>query len=342
MPQSLDHDRQTEPENYDSRFSEVHVNIGGKIYCYLTVPYPGCTKTPSCDFCAFKGTGIAGLTFDELLKIAIVRKANQGMNKAADTLVFLNNGNALHPDEMDPEVILRRVPQAVAAHPNCKALEIEVSVADLLECHAWDKLLEIKRNLAGKELRVRLPIEYANNELLERHHKGVTLDDIDMVIRSLTMFKIPWVGYTLFGGVDMTSKKARQVAVDTGKYSMDRGARMVCLNGLFMTESMKAAQERTGQQLYIPTIDDLMHVLPILSQHAATKKPKPLIKVDVAEEDPRLNIVQYPYDIPANNEETWPRMAGLMRDFNGSQNADVLSIWMMQNQMRSEATRSLQ
>jgi len=341
MSEFMDPLQRREPEDLEARFFEDGVNIGGKSFFYLTIPYPGCTKAIPCEFCAFAGTGIPGLKVDERLGRTVVQKVQQGLARHSDTLVLLNNGNILNSNEMYPPAILEHVPQVVACHPSCRALEIEVSVKDLLSDSIWEKLRTIRQNLAGKELRVRVAVEYADDALLARHRKGTNMADVGSAIGALSAEGIPWIGYALLGGMEMTSEEAQRAAIQTGQYIMDRGARMLSVNGLFLTEGMRKTQMQTGRQVYLPSIDDLIKVLRALTAHGALKGAKPLIKIGLAEEDGGLKIVEYPYCLPADDSGIRQRMIGILRDFNGDQKYETFFIGVMQNWAKTEAFRKI-
>jgi hypothetical protein len=216
-----------------------------------------------------------------------------------------------------------------------------VSVRDLLLDSIWEKIRTIRQNLSGKELRVRVGVEYADDALLSRHGKGICVSDIDHAVGALASEGIPWVGYALLGGIEMTAGEARDAAVRTGKYVMDHGARMLSINGIFLTESMRETQARTGRQVYPPSIEDLIEVLRTLMAHNSSMGGRPLIKIGLAEEDGGLKIVEYPYCLPADDTGVRRRMIGILRDFNGSQEYETFFIGVIQNWAKTEAFRRL-
>lgn len=310
------------------------------MYSYITVPYPGCSKPVACDFCAFHGTGMKGLTPDRPFGLMVTDRVKRNLSKTKPkTLVIFNNGNILHPEEMDPTAILEDIPRAVADDETCQALELEIAIRDLAGDPIWENIGHIRRNLGAKELRMRLSVEYSDDELLGRHHKGTDLRMIETAIARVNRERIPWIGYALLGGMDMTAEEAKAAAIRTGKFIVDRNARMLGVNGIYLTEGMV---RRPGvDRIYLPTVDDLIITVRTLSEHARTKDHPPLIKVGLAEEDGGIPIVKYPYVIPMDDEPTRRRMIGVLSDFNGSQNFADFMVGVYQNWAQHEAFRTL-
>ncbi|GEM_PF-3805812 len=315
-------------------------NIGGETYLYLTIPYPSCTKPEPCDFCAFHGTGIPGLKPDRMFGKTVAKKVRHYLAiRKPQTLVLFNNGNILNPAEMDQTAILEDVPQAVAEDDVCQALELEIGIKDLLKQLTWDKIGRIRVNLSGKQLRLRLSVEYADDDLLKRHNKGITLEEIEEVIGRVNEEGVPWIGYALLGGKGMTGEAAQETAAKTGEFIIDRRARMIGVNGIYLTEGMR---KRPGaDEMYLPTIDDLIKTMKALTDYAVSTGVRPLTKVGLAEEDGGIKIVEYPYSIPTNDDRARLRMTDILRDFNESQNYDDFFSGVIQNWARFESFRSI-
>lgn len=344
MPESLHQVRQPESADLDAEFCESIIDIDGETFCYLTVPPSGCKKRKSCCFCAFKGAGIPGMKIDDRWREAVGRRVTQSVAGDIEALFITNDGNMFHPAEMHPGTILEDVPRAVAGSSTCNALEFEVGVEYLLLGSTWEKLQTIRQNLSGKELRVRVGVEYADNELLARNLKEVTMQDVDNAVSALSSTGIPWIGYAMFGGVEMTSEEAKQAAIQTGKFIMNRGARRLALNGLFVTEDMKAEEQQTGRRLYVPTMEDLLEVLEALSAHRISQSRSTPIKVgldEVRDEDRRVHAVQYPYGIPVADPQERNRLMSILSDFDRCQTFETFQVEVMRNWAKTEASQCL-
>jgi hypothetical protein len=277
---------------------------------------------------------------DERWREVVGKQVECSVAKGTQTLVFLNNGNILNSAEMDPETILEHVPRLVANSP-CNALEIEVGVESLLEPQVQAKLHMIQKNLLGKQLRVRVAVEYADDRLLSQNRKGTTMKNVDGAITALSSAAIPWVGYALLGGAEMTSEEAKHAAIQTGKYIMDLGARMLSINGIFVTDTMKEAQEKTGRRMYLPSMEDLLGVLKTLSDYRSFEAYDTLIKVGLEEEDEALRIVEYPYGLSSDEPMAKKKLTGILSDFNRSQSFDVFLVAGIQNVTRVGVSQRL-
>lgn len=333
--------RHSDSVELDAGFHQTEIVIGGEKYCYLMVPSPGCRKIPRCIGCAFRDTGTPGLQLDEQWRQAVMRHVDFCLETGAQALVFLNNGDMLDPGQMNLATLLEHVPQAVAKSSSCQRLEIEIGVGRLGTEDARKQIDTIRRNLSGKPLVVRVAVEHADDVLLSRMRKGVTVEDTTRAIEWLTSNGIPWIGYALLGGVTKTSAEAVQAAIHTGMYIIDHGAHMLSINGFFETKEMREAQERTGEEMYVPSMEDLRSVLQTLCAHRADRAYPTLIKVGMEEETAALRIVRYPYGIPTDDTEVRREMMALLGDFNNRQSLSVFDVGDLQRQARATANRQL-
>lgn len=317
------------------------ININEETFCYLTVPPSGCKKKKSCGFCVYAGTGVPGLKIDDQWREAVARRVNQSVAGDAKVLFITNDGNMFHPAEMHPRTILEDVPTAVANSPACNALEFEVGVEYLLLDSTWEKLQMIRKNLLGKELRIRVAVEYADDELLLRHQKEVTMRDIDAAVSRLSSSGIPWIGYAMFGGVEMTSEETEQAAVQTGKFIIDRGAIRLALNGLVVSKKMEEHLQ-TGRKIYVPTMENLLVVLKALTDHQISQNRQTPIKVgldEVEDAERRLHVVEYPYGIPIADPQEGKRLMGILSDFDRRQVFETFLTGVIQNLARENVLK---
>lgn len=206
-----------------------------------------------------------------------------------DSAVLYSGGNVLRPEEMFSRTVLVDVPRYIAANETCKAYELEARIDDVLSFR--DNLIEIKKNLRGKKLRLRLGIEFFDDGLLERHQKGITRKQIVEAVDFLNGSGIEWNGYVLFGGLDLKREDAINVAIRTAEFMIKNGAFKVSINGTFTTQSI---ERKFGKRIYVPDYRDLVCVLKSACECRDKIKSMVVFKTGFREEDME-NMVRIPY-----------------------------------------------
>ena len=268
------------------------IQVGSERVLYITIPYRGCTQHPRCLFCGVQEAGRRDLKIDRALGDAVYAQVKKLVDlHQPSSLVLYNGGNILRPAEMFEKTIVSDVPGFVARHASLQAYELEARADDIIR--QVGSLRTIQTNLTGKKLRIRLGIEFCDDELLRRHRKGISVSQIEEAVALLNDLHIEWNGYALLGGLDLNSEKARAAAVQTGRFMLDKQAYKVSINGLFATKRIAAA---FGQRIYVPDFEDLRHVLENLCVYRKESASSALFKVGF-EEEMTENVLLFPYAI---------------------------------------------
>lgn len=296
--------------------------IGSEKLLYIVVPNRGCTQSPQCLFCAFQITANPSLKIDRAFGREVVKRVHGFIQQYnPDFVVLYNSGNILRPSEMYQPAITEDIPLMIAQDHHCRGMEIEIRADDVARFK--NSIQDIVKNLSGKILRVRLGIEFADRELLERHQKQITISDINAAVKVLNELQIPWNGYALLGGLDLGREEARRSTVKTGKYIIDHHAFKISINGLFLTEGL---QRSLGQRIYIPDLDDLRFVLVELAAYVKQKGVRILFKVGFEEdfeEEAEEKIVRFPY---VSEECGLRKVIAMLRKFNIRQDVKLLKV----------------
>ena len=304
----------TEPnvENYDSSLVEV----GNERVLYITIPYKGCTQCPKCLFCGVQEQPDRDLKIDKNFGDEVLARVKDFTNvNSPDSIVLYNGGNILRPAEMFQETVLVDVPDFVASHPTLQAYELEARVDDVVQFS--ENLKIVKDNLREKKLRMRVGIEFFDDELLKRHKKGVDTAQIQQAVNLLNKLGIEWNGYALLGGLDMSREEARNATVQSGKFMVDNKAYKVSINGVFVTDRLNRG---FAERIYVPDYQDLVFVLNQLCTHRDAEASKTLFKVGFEEEDTR-SVVRFHY---ATSMEKVREISDKLRGFNLSQDPKIL------------------
>ncbi|MFA6096267.1 MAG: hypothetical protein WC788_01405 [Candidatus Paceibacterota bacterium] len=241
-------------------------------------------------FCGVQGRQDRSLKLNESFGSEILSMVADLVNEhSPDSLVLYNGGNILRPQEMYQPVILSDIPKFLASHPTCNFYEIESRVDDIL---LYGKSIEmIKDNLGRKKLRIRLGIEYYDDNLLWRHRKGITQAQINKAVGFLNESGTEWNGYVLLGGLDMDQPEARTSAKKTAKFMADKGAFRISINAMFTTGEL---ERNFGRRIYVPVYSDLTTVLGELFSYCKRQKKTVIFKVGFEEEDIR-SMVRMPF-----------------------------------------------
>ncbi|MFC1810936.1 hypothetical protein ACFLZH_05530 [Patescibacteria group bacterium] len=284
------------------------LDLGEEKVLYISLPFKGCTVIPKCLFCGIRDAANKALCIDDEFGAEVLGKTDEFLNQYnPDSVVLYTGGNILRPAEMYQETIAQDIPDLISSHSTCNAYELEVRPDDIVQLQAI--IIKIKANLGQKKLRVRTGIEYYDDELLERHRKGVNIAQIQEAVNLLNAENIEWNGYALLGGLDMTKEEAREAAIKTGKFMLDNNAFRISINGMFVTNK---THQSFGERIYIPDYSDLIYVLTELCKYRDTIKNKTIIKVGFEEEDIK-NVFKLPYSDQENVENK-------LREFNKTQN----------------------
>lgn len=304
----------TEPkiENYDSSLVEV----GNERVLYITIPYKGCTQCPRCLFCGVQEQPNRDLKIDKNFGDEVLARVKDFTNvNSPDSIVLYNGGNILRPAEMFQETALVDIPDFVASHPILQAYELEARADDVVQFSK--NLKTIQDNLKGKKLRIRIGIEFFDDELLKRHRKGVDTAQIQQAVNLLNELGIEWNGYALLGGLDMSREEARNATAYSGKFMVDNKAYKVSINGVFVTDRLNKG---FAERIYVPDYQDLVFVLNQLCAYRDAKASKTLFKVGFEEEDTR-SVVRFPY---ATRAQEVKEVSDKLRKFNLSQSSKTL------------------
>lgn len=300
-------------ENYDSSLVEV----GGERVLYITIPYKGCTQCPRCLFCGVQERPNKDLKIDENFGNEVFTKVKESTDiNSPDSIVLYNGGNILRPAEMFQETVLADIPEFVASHPTLQSYELEARADDVVQF--VESLKTIQTNLRGKKLRIRLGIEFFDDELLKRHRKGITTEQIQQAVNLINKHGIEWNGYALLGGLDMSKGEARDTTTKSGEFMIDNNAYKVSVNGVFVTDRLDRG---FADRIYVPDYQDLVFVLNQLCAYRDRKSSNTLFKVGFEEEDTR-DVVRFPY---ASNEEEVRKVAEKLREFNLRQDPKYLA-----------------
>lgn len=272
------------------KYTSTLVEVGSERVLYITLPYIGCTQNPKCIFCGVRGGSDRSLKLDGSFGKEILSIVCDLVNEyLPDSLVLYNGGNILRPKEMYQLAILFEIPKFLAGHPVCNTYEIESRVDDILLYQ--ESIQTIKANLGRKNLRIRLGIEYCDDNLLWRHRKGITQEQIKKAVNFLNESGIEWNGYALLGGLDMDYSEARISAKRTAKFMVDNGAFKISINGMFTTRELERS---FGRRIYVPSYSDLAGVLKELFNYCRKQQSTPIFKVGFEEEDIG-SMVRIPY-----------------------------------------------
>lgn len=268
-------------EDCDSQdYEAVVTNIADEDVLCVAIPYKGCTVIPPCLFCGVRERANKALEIDAGFGEEVLRRFKLFIEEyGPDSVAYYSGGNVLRPEEMHQPTVLEDIPKYIAGRSDCMSYEIEVRVDDVLKY--LDSLKIIITNLGGKNLIVRLGVEFFDDDILKKHRKGVDVRQIQKAVDVLNELGIQWHGYVMFGGVDMCKKDAIDVAIKTGKFMVDNNAHRISINGLFVTEKMSS---RVGNRVYVPTYEDLMQVLTELSEYCEGKDVSPKFRVGFEDE----------------------------------------------------------
>lgn len=282
----------------------------------ITIPYKGCTQCPRCLLCGVQEWPDKDLKIDKNFGDEVLAKIKEltGIH-SPDSIVLYNGGNILRPTEMFQKTVLTDIPKFVASNSILQSYELEARADDVIRFA--DSLKIIKANLKGKKLRIRLGIEFYDDELLKRHKKGIDTVQIQRAISFLNEQVIEWNGYVLLGGLDMSREEVRSVAVRSGKFMMDSNAYKISINGVFVTDKLNKG---FAERIYVPDYQDLTFVLNKLCEYRETESSKTLFKVGFEEEDTR-SVVRFPY---ASNVKEIGEISDKLQEFNLSQNLKCL------------------
>jgi uncharacterized Fe-S cluster-containing MiaB family protein len=288
------------------------IQVGKEKVLYITIPYKGCTKTPICLFCGVQEQRDKDLKINREFGKEVFFMAKKYLNECSpDSLVLYNGGNILRSKEMFQSTVLIDIPGFIAFSPKCRVYEIEVRVDDVIR---FQKKLEvIKFHLKTKKLRIRLGIEFFDNELLERHKKGINTKQIQKAVDILNKLDIEWNGYVMLGGLDMKKDEAVKSAIKTGKFMIDNNAFKISINGIFVTERLR---KTFCNRIYVPNYSDLIFVLTELCKYRDKKQKSVLFKVGFEEEE-MGNITFFPYGQKGINLE---KIKKKLNNFNITQN----------------------
>ena len=298
--------------NYEASLVEV----GKEKVLYITIPYKGCTQCPRCLFCGVQEQPDKDLKIDKSFGDKVLAKVKEFTDvNSPDSIVLYNGGNILRPAEMFQETVLSDIPEFVASHPTLQSYELETRADDVVQFA--ESLKTIQANLKGKKLRIRLGIEFFDDELLKSHRKGIDIEQIQRAVNLLNEQEIEWNGYALLGGLDISREEARNVAVQSGKFMIDNNAYKVSINGVFVTDRFNKG---FAERIYVPDYQDLMFVLNQLCAYQEAKFSKTLFKVGFEEEDTK-NVVRFPY---ALSVEEVKKISDKLQEFNLSQDPKCL------------------
>lgn len=291
------------------------IKVGEEKILFLTIPYRGCTQTIKCLFCGVQECPNKTLIIDKKFGDEVFSQVKKYINAySPDSIVLYNGGNILRPQEMFQETILEDIPKFIGGHPAIRVYELEVRADDVLRFR--EGLEKIQSNLAGKKLRLRLGIEFFDDELLRRHLKGLNTEQIKKAVNFLNQSGIEWNGYVLLGGIDMTRQEAREAAVKAGKFMIDNYAYKISINGIFVTQGLKPLMNR----MYVPDYHDLIFVLDNLLEHKKIKNSHTLFKVGFEEEETK-GVIRHPY---LKNPRDLERISKKLEDFNSTQDIKAL------------------
>jgi len=292
------------------------VEVGKEKVLYITIPYKGCTQCPRCLFCGVQEQSNKDLIIGKIFGEKVLAKVREFTDiNSPDSIVLYNGGNILRPAEMFQETVLADIPEFVASCPTLQSYELEARADDIVQF--VESLKTIQAHLKGKKLRIRLGIEFLDDELLKRHRKGINTEQIQQAVNLLNKLDIGWNGYALLGGLDMSREEARNIAVQSGKFMIDNNAYKVSVNGVFVTDRL---DESFAERIYVPDYQDLIFVLNQLCAYREAKSSKTLFKVGFKEEDTK-NVVRFPY---ASSAKEIKEISSKLREFNLSQNPKCL------------------
>ncbi|MBZ9571792.1 hypothetical protein KJA15_00400 [Patescibacteria group bacterium] len=306
-----------EEQGKSGRYEVTLIKLGKEKVLYVTIPYTGCTKTPRCLFCGVQEERNKNLKINEEFGNEVLAKIKKYITKySPNSLVLYNGGNILREEEMYQPTILIDIPKYIALHQKCKAYEIEARVDDVIRFQ--EKLKTIKSHLETKKLRIRLGIEFFDDELLKKHKKGNDTQQIQQAVDILNKLNIEWNGYIMLGGLDMKREEVIEVAIKTGKFMIDNNAFKVSINGIFVTKDLQRA---FGNRIYVPDYSNLISVLTGLCKYKDKKQSQVLFKVGFEEEYTK-NVVRFPY---VSRKIDLKEVTKKLNDFNITQNTKMLS-----------------
>jgi len=292
------------------------VEVGKEKILYITIPYKGCTQRLRCLFCGVQEQPNKDLIIGKNFGDKISAKVREFTDiNSPDSIVLYNGGNILRPAEMFQKTVLVDIPKFVASHPTLQSYELEARADDVVRFA--ESLKTIRANLKGKRLRIRLGIEFFDDELLKRHRKGINTEQIQQAVNFLNELGIEWNGYALLGGLDISREEARNIAVQSGKFMIDNNAYKVSVNGVFVTDRLNGG---FAKRIYVPDYQDLIFVLNQLCAYREVKSSKTLFKVGFEEEDIK-NVVRFPY---ISGTEEIKEISTRLREFNLSQDPKCL------------------
>lgn len=269
-----------------------------KIEYFAVGPHRGCSH--SCKFCGVKS---ARTCDDNLIELGFLNDGkmtrnygeiifdefrNLADNNASDVLL-MNGGNIIREEEMYLPAITEWIPKFIAQSDNFKSMTIEVRADDIIL--RTNTLLEIQKNLAGKDLVVRLPIEYADEKMLADSNKGISLKTIENATETLRANVIKWDACSMLGGLNLNSSSAIELAERTVRFAFDKGARNVIINAQFVTEDMRSVLD----EISVPSLGDIITLLKRLRGVPGKIK----VGFDV---DEILNPIKFPQGTDAERE----------------------------------------
>lgn len=300
-----------------NKYETSLVKIGEEKILYITIPYKGCTQCPKCIFCGVQEQSDKNLRIDETFEREVLNKVKEFVyQNSPDSIVLYNGGNVLRPEEMSQKTILTDIPEFIASDPNVKSYELEARVDDIIRFK--ENIKTIQKNLKEKELKIRLGIEFFDDELLKRHQKGIDTEQIQQVVNFLNKEKIKWNGYALLGGLDVTKEQTRESTIKSGEFMIDNNAFKISINGVFLTKKL---QKSFGERIYVPDYEDLVFVLTKLNIYRDLKSSKSLFKVGLEEEN-KENIARFPY---ASNKYKKEEISTKLEEFNSNQDLKSLA-----------------
>lgn len=264
----------------------------------IIVPIHGCMY--NCEFCTFKNMANPEHSFSPQAAEKTASDIDSKISGAQDieTLKLFNAGNILYGTEESVghgemhEHFWEVLPETLAKHPDVKALEIEVRVDEFSGSNGGraeqkkiilGRISSLAQALRSKEieLRVILPFEYIESDFIKEQRKfpQVFIGDqpkvnAEKAIHFCEEQQIPWLSYAMLGGRlkdrPLTSDEAVASATHTALFALDHGTRECIINCQTVDPIMAWESKKTGVDYYLPTEDDLLEMIRLISPRLST------------------------------------------------------------------------
>jgi len=267
----------------------------------ITPPIHGCSY--NCEFCTFKNLANPDYRFTPETSERTANDIDGILRNSPDinTIKLFNGGNIMYGSEEKEgfgemhERLWEILPEILKKYPDMNALEIEVRVDEFSDGASPDgtnrsekkaiirqRVVDLAERLheSDIELRIILPFEYIESDLLRKQNKfpkvftgegDTATGNADKAIAFLGEHNIPWLSYAMLGGRlkdrPLTSEESVSSAAHTALFALQQGTRECIINSQYIDPMMAWENSRDKVMHHMPTEKDMVETLRLIAPH---------------------------------------------------------------------------